>query len=121
MIAASVAARAANAELEKIPDLGQRLAALGITSRGNGTFAKQTIVRTINLFTGLITMQQTFDGAPFAMQKDISRIRTLERKITKAGNRIRGRSRGPSKTKQLMNAMTDKALQNVLGGCPPKC
>jgi len=99
---------------------GTALAVGGGIGRGNGQFAKQTIVQTVDLATGTVVRQETFAGAPFAMQKDINRIRTLDRKLTKAANRIRSKSRGPSKTKQLTDAVTDAALRNVVAGCPPK-
>jgi len=93
----------------------------GVLGRGNGQFVKQTIVQTIELATGTVVRQETFAGAPFAMQKEINRIRTLDKKLTKAAARIRSKGKGPSKTKQLTDAVVDSALRNVVAGCPPKC
>lgn len=88
---------------------------------GNGQFVKQTIVQTLLVATGEVVRSEVFQGAPFAMQKDINRIRTLDRKLTRAANRVRSKSRGPSKQKQLTDAVVDTALRGVLTSCPPKC
>jgi len=90
----------------------------GGVGRGNGRFARQTIVETIDLTTGTVVRQEVFSGAPFLLNSDVRKLRQTTRKLTRAAARIPRRSVPVSLTKQL----TDAALNAAIAGatCPPK-
>jgi len=95
----------------------------GAMGGGNGMFSTVTTVTTINRATGAIVKQKQLKGSPFLMRRDLATARRVEKVLNKQAAKQRGRSRGPSKQKQLMDAVQDKALENVLVGaaCAPKC
>jgi len=89
----------------------------GGLGRGNGQFAKQTIVETIRLADGAVVRQEVFAGAPFLMQKAVRELRATTKKLTRANARIPRKTREKSKNAQLLDAVLDRALSNV-AACP---
>lgn len=92
--------------------------------RGNGQFARTTLVSTINLQTGQVVRQQEFSGAPFLMNNDIRKLRGIARKVAKANSRLPRKTTKPSPISQLRDATVQQALQIVQSGgaralCPP--
>jgi len=88
----------------------------GGIGRGNGQFVKQTIVQTLLVATGEVVRQEVFAGAPFMMNKDVSRAKMIERKSRSLARKFGSKTRKESKSKQLTDAVTDRALQNVIAG-----
>lgn len=94
----------------------------GGMGRGNGMVARQTIVQTINLETGALIRQLVFDGAPFLMNSDVRKLRSISRKVSKAHGKLPRRVVKESAMKQLTNAVVDDAIRKVgQPACPPKC
>jgi len=87
---------------------------------GNGVVARQTVVQTIDLRTGAVLRQEVFSGAPFLMASDVRKLRAVSRKVSKAHQKLIGRTRKPSKKSQLTDAILDSALNQVLTRCPTK-
>lgn len=89
---------------------------------GNGQVARQTIVQTVDLMTGAVVRQVVFDGAPFLMNSDVRKLRSISRKVSKANSKIPRRVVAQSKLKQLQDAAVDEAMRKVgQPSCPPKC
>lgn len=89
---------------------------------GNGLVARQTIVQTVDLVTGLIVRQEVFSGAPFLMASDVRKLRSIARKVAKANSKLPRRVVKESKMKQLTDSVVDDAIRNVgQPSCPPKC
>jgi len=89
---------------------------------GNGLVARQTVVQTVDLQTGLLLRQEVFSGAPFLMNSDVRKLRSISKKVTKAHSKLPRRTVKESKLKQLSDAAVDEALRKVGGpSCPPKC
>jgi len=90
--------------------------------RGNGFFATDTIVETIDLRTGEVVRRKVFDGSPFLMNTDVRKLRQTTRKLRKANASIPTKTRKPSAQKELIDAVTSRALRQVItsngGTCP---
>jgi len=91
-------------------------AVIGGPARGNGRFARQTIVETLDLVTGQVVRQETFSGAPFLMNNEVRKLRTVARKLTKAHGKLPRRTQQVSLTSQLKDAAVRKAIEQTQ--CP---
>jgi len=91
----------------------------GAIGRGNGQFARQTIVQTIRLIDGVVVRQEIFSGAPFLMQKAVRELRATTKKLTRANAKIPRRTREQSRISKLQDAVLDQALASARI-CPPK-
>lgn len=90
--------------------------------RGNGLVARQTVVQTIDLVSGLLIRQVVFDGAPFLMNSDVRKLRSISRKVSKAHSKLPRRVVKESRMKALTDAVVDDAMRKVgQPACPPKC
>lgn len=104
------------------PVAGMHVHMGGGAGRGNGMVARQTIVQTIDLQTGALLRQLVFDGAPFLMNSDVRKLRSISRKVSKAHSKLPRRVVKESKMKQLTDAAVDEAMRKVGSvSCPPKC
>lgn len=88
---------------------------------GNGQFVKQTVVQTILVATGAVVRQEILAGAPFLMAKDVTKLRSTAKKLTRAAGKLPRRTIAQSKAKQVTEAVQDAVLRQVSAGCPPKC
>jgi len=86
--------------------------------RGNGQFVRQTTVQTFDLATGQVVRQQVFDGAPFLMNNEVQRLRTVARKLGRANAKLPRRTVKQSPLSELKDAAVSAALSNVRKGCP---
>ena len=77
---------------------------------GNGRFAKQTIVQTIDLTTGQVVRQVTMNGAPWLMNSEVSGLGRVSRKVRKASRKIPTRTRRQSLGEELKEAAIEKAI-----------
>jgi len=93
----------------------------GGVGRGNGQFVKQTVVQTLLVATGEVVRQEVFAGAPFMMNKDVSRAKMIEKRVRGLARKFGTKTRKESKSKQLTDAVTDRALQNVIAGTAARC
>jgi len=77
---------------------------------------KNRIVTTITTMNaaGQIIRQKNLSGRPFLMNKDIVTAKRVFRTIQKASGRLPRRTVKEGKTKQLTDAVMDKALSNVI-------
>jgi len=91
----------------------------GQGGRGNGQFVRQTTVQTFDLSTGAVVRQQVFDGAPFLMNNEVRRLRTVARKLGRANAKLPRRTVKQSPLSELKDAAVSAALTNVRKGCPP--
>jgi len=82
----------------------------GDLGRGNGQFARQTIVQTIRLSDGAVVRSEVFSGAPFLMQKAVRELRATSRKLTKANQKIPRKLVRQSKRSALLDSVLDQAL-----------
>jgi len=80
------------------------------SSRGNGRFAKRTIVQTINLDIGAVVNEVIMDGAPFLMNKAVRELARTSKKLQKANAKIPRRTSKESLSKKL----TDKVLNETI-------
>lgn len=80
---------------------------------GGGKNRVITTVSTINP-AGQIIKQKQLAGRPFLMNKDIVTAKRVFRTIQKASGRLPRRTVKEGKTKQLTDAVMDKALSNVI-------
>jgi len=87
--------------------------------RGNGQFARQTIVQTIELATGAIVRQEVFPGAPFLMSNEVSRLSTVSKKVLRAGRKIPRRVSKESETAKLKDIVLREAMRRITVPCPP--
>jgi len=84
---------------------------------GNGQFVRQTIVETIDLASNTVVRQLVFDGAPFLMNNEVRRLRTVAKKLGRANARLPRRTVKESAVSQLKDAAVRNALDNI-GKCP---
>jgi len=85
---------------------------------GNGTVARQTVVQTIDLRTGVVVRQEVFSGAPFLMNSDVRKLRSIAKKVSRANSKLPRRTVQVSQMKQLTDAAVAEALRNVQKPCP---
>jgi len=85
----------------------------GDLGRGNGQFARQTIVQTIRLIDGAVVRQEVFSGAPFLMQKAVRELRATTKKLTRANAKIPRRTVAQSKRSALIDTCLDQALSQA--------
>lgn len=90
--------------------------------RGNGRFARQTIVQTIDLVTKTVARTEVFSGAPFLMNNEVRKLRTVARKVARANGRLPRRTVRQSD----LSALKDNLVRQALTGAscppsPPKC
>jgi len=98
------------------PDAGQGTVGMG----GNGRYVTVTTVTTIDTVTGEAVRQKMLQGSPYLMNRDLMVAKRVLRTAGKLGNRFSRKTREPSKSKQLMDAIQDRALGAVLAnaaGC----
>lgn len=109
-----------------VAPLGQRLLRGDITTGqieaglrgGAGTF-RRTIVQTVSRSTGAVVKEETFRGAPFLMNHDI----TVAKKVFRVASKLHGRlPRKPSRRRvidapPLSALIQERVLSNQLS-CP---
>lgn len=83
---------------------------------GNGRFVRSTIVTTTDLSTGQVVRTQQLDGAPFLMNNEVRKLRTVARKLQRAAGKLPRRTVKQSLSSQL----SEKALLAAIDGvtCP---
>jgi len=77
---------------------------------------KNTVITTVQTFNaeGALVKSKSSPGSPFLMNKDLVIAKRVFRTIQKASGRLPRKTVKESTTKQLTNAVTEKALSNVL-------
>jgi len=88
-------------------------AAAGMAGCPTGKNRVITTVTTVDA-AGRIVKQKQLAGRPFLMNKDIVTAKRVFRTIQKASGRLPRRTVKEGKTKQLTDAVMDKALSNVI-------
>jgi len=116
-VAAAGAGGAIGAALAAPGGAGAPTTVMGGVGRGNGQFARQTVVQTIDLASGRVVRQEVFSGAPFLMQKAVRELRSTTKKLSRAHAKIPRKTRMQSKNSMLVNAVLDRALSQV-ASCP---
>jgi len=92
----------------------------GSFAGGNGRYVTVTTISTIDTVTGQTVRQKMLQGSPYLMNRDLMVAKRVLRTAGKLGSRFSRKTREPSKTKQLMDAIQDRALGAVLSnaaGC----
>jgi len=87
--------------------------AVAAAAVGMGKNRVITQVQTFNA-AGQLIKQKTLLGRPFLMNRDIVTAKRVFRTIQKASGRLPRRTVKEGKTKQLTDAVMDKALSNVI-------
>jgi len=90
-------------------------AAMAATGRGNGRFARQTIVETLDLMTGQVVRQQVLSGAPFLMASDVRKLEQTTKKLRRANARIPRRVVKESALAGLKDELVRGALSRSRG------
>jgi len=87
---------------------------------GNGRFVTMTLVQTVDRATNQVVRQRVEKGSPFLMNRDIAVAKRVARTANKLGRKFSRKSREPSQSKLLMDAIQQQALSKVLQGaaCP---
>jgi len=99
--------------LETAVTAREQIAAAGAVAGMAGKNRVITTITTINP-AGQIVKQKQEPGRPFLMNKDIVTAKRVFRTITKASGRLPRKTVKEGKTKQLTDAVMDKALSNVI-------
>jgi hypothetical protein len=80
---------------------------------GNGRFARQTIVQTVDTMTGQVVKEKVLPGSPHLMNKDLVAAKRVMRITGKLGGRFGRRVRAPSKAKMVTEAVQDAIINRV--------
>jgi len=87
---------------------------------GNGRETTITLIQTFDNATGTLIRQDVRKGRPFLMRRDLTTAKRVNRVLGKEAAKRAARNKGPSKTKQLTEAIVGSALTRALtSGCPP--
>jgi len=86
---------------------------------GNGVVARQTVVQTVDIATGVVVRAEILPGAPFLMNSEVRSLRRVAKKVGRAHAKLPRRTVQKSAMKELTDAAVAEALRNVQRPCPP--
>ena len=89
--------------------------AIGAMGGGNGRFATVTTVTTIDTATGQPVKQKVLQGSPFLMSKEVAHMKSVFRKINRVHGKMPSKTRKPSMTTMLKDAIQDKMMHTIQG------